>query len=114
MSIDTFEKMNINVNDIKKQSHIKFMAFNFNKISTLGKSIIKCFYKQKCYFIEFFIIDFPCNTILGLTTCNNLNLISRVNLINKDKVQSGSTVPRIVVRAAVVRRKRVRFETAIN
>jgi len=49
MSIEIFKEMNIAVSSIKKQSNVKLMAFNSNKISTLGKSTIKCFYKQKYY-----------------------------------------------------------------
>jgi len=85
MSIEIFNKMNLNLSSIVKQSNVKLMAFNSNKISTLGKSTIKCFYKQKYYLIEFFIVDFSCNTILGLETSNNLNLISRINVINNSK-----------------------------
>lgn len=40
---------------------------------------------SKYYLIEYFIVDFPCNTILGLETCNNLNLISRINVIKDAK-----------------------------
>jgi len=79
------KKMNIAASSIIKQSNVKLITFNSNKISTLGKSTIKCFYKQKYYFIEFFIVDFSCNTKLRLETCNNLNLISRINVINNDK-----------------------------
>jgi len=43
------------------------------------------FYKQKHYLIEFYIVDFSCNTILGLETCNNLKLIHRINVINNSK-----------------------------
>jgi len=43
MSIEIFNKMNLDFNSIEKQSNVKLMAFNSNKISTLGKSTIKCF-----------------------------------------------------------------------
>jgi len=85
MSIEIFNKINLDFNSIGKQSNVKLMAFNSNKISTLGKSTIKCFYKQKYYLIEFYIVDFSCNTILGLETCNNLKLIHRINVINNSK-----------------------------
>lgn len=34
--------------------------------------------------IDFYIVNFTCNTILGLKTCNELNLISRVNVTKND------------------------------
>jgi len=64
------------------------MDFNSDKIPSLGKNIIKRLYKQRCYYTAFLIVDFPCNTLLGLTICNNLNLVSLINVIiivNNDK-----------------------------
>lgn len=57
------------------------MAFNSNKISALAK----CFFKQKLYFIKFFIVDFLYIIIIRLTNSKNLKLISRINIIKSDK-----------------------------
>jgi len=61
------------------------MAFNSNKTTTLGKCMVKCLYKQKFYFIESFIVDFECNTIIRLTICKNLKLIFWINIVKSDK-----------------------------
>jgi len=47
ISIEILKKMNIAASSIIKQSNVKLLDFNSNKISTLGKSTIKCFYRQK-------------------------------------------------------------------
>jgi len=64
------------------------MTVNSDEIPSFSKNIIKCLYKQRCYSTAFLIVDFPCNTILGLTICNNHKVISLINVIydlNNDK-----------------------------
>jgi len=85
ISIENLKKINIFVNNIKKESQLKWIAVNSDEIPSFGKNIIKCLYKQRCYSTAFLIVDFPCNTILGLTICNNHKVISLINVINNLK-----------------------------
>ena len=59
-------------------------AYNKTKIPVLGKCILRVFHKGKMIPLMFVVADTDSMAILGLDTCEKLNLVKRVMLVNKE------------------------------
>lgn len=63
-------------------SPTKLMSFSGEYIPVKGKTILKCHIKEKWHNIEFMLVDLKCESIIGLPTCNYLELIQRISTVN--------------------------------
>ncbi|KAL4719987.1 hypothetical protein ACJJTC_003779 [Scirpophaga incertulas] len=62
-------------------TNINITSFTDQRVSVVGKVILKCKFKDNWYNIEFFIVDQKCSNILGLKTSEGLGLIQRLDAI---------------------------------
>ena len=61
-------------------------AYNGNKIPTSGVCRVKVTSQDKVVSAIFVVVPMDTQSILGLKTCEQLGLVKRVNLINRDKM----------------------------
>ena len=66
-----------------KDTKIKLTAYNSTKIPVLGKCILRVLHKGKMVPIMFILAETDSMAILGLDTCEKLNLVKRILLVNK-------------------------------
>jgi len=59
-------------------------AYNSTKIPVLGKCILRVLHKRKMVPILFIVTEADSMAILGLDTCEKLNLVERIMLVNKE------------------------------
>ena len=67
-----------------KETKIKLTAYNSTKIHVLGKCILRVLHKRKMVPIMFIVAETDSMAILGLDTCEQLNLVKRIMLVNKE------------------------------
>ena len=67
-----------------KDTKIKLTAYNSTKIPVLGKCILRVLHKGKMVPIMFIVTETDSMAILGLGTCEKLNLVKRTMLVNKE------------------------------
>uniref|UniRef100_H3AAN9 Uncharacterized protein n=1 Tax=Latimeria chalumnae TaxID=7897 RepID=H3AAN9_LATCH len=78
----------------------KILAYSGHKINSCGRATLACQYKEKYKLIDFEILDQNVPSVLGLSTCVELNLLKRIHTVQqlKETVLQGwprerSTVP---------------------
>ena len=64
-------------------SSLKLQSYSGNNISVIGKCNLKTKYKNNIYIINFIVVNTRSCPILGKYSCEELNLIKRVNCINE-------------------------------
>ncbi|XP_060874020.1 uncharacterized protein K02A2.6-like [Metopolophium dirhodum] len=89
MSLHNLLKLKVSeASIIKKKNTTKLMSIHSIDIPTLGTCSLRCCYKNNIEVITFFIVDFDCITVLGLASCQQLNLLQRVNVVNNNSSHS--------------------------
>ena len=73
-----------------RKSTANLMAFGGHKLATCGKATIPCLHNGKQYDIEFEVLDLDVPSILGLPTSIKLNLIKRINTVQKQNAQDSN------------------------
>ena len=78
---------------LNKKNLAKLSSYDGNKLKVKGKCIITCYWKTTKQKSEFYIVDTPSKPVLGLSTCQSLNLIKLMmtidteeNLLTKESV----------------------------
>ena len=66
-----------------RASRARLVAFGSTQLHTCGKATITCQHKGRHYAIQFEVVDQNIPSILGLETCTKLNLVQRVDAIEK-------------------------------
>ena len=66
------------------ESNVQLTAYNKTKIPVLGNCILRVLHKGKMIPLMFVIAETDSMAILGLDTCEKLNLVKRVMLVNKE------------------------------
>ena len=59
----------------------KLVTFTGEKIKTVGRALLECEFKDKFYVLEFQIVDHNVIPVLGLQTCQELNVIRKVESV---------------------------------
>ena len=79
-----FEKMKMDC----KVKPMNSVVTNYcgNEIPTKGKVTIPCFFKEKCYWIDFALVQINAVPVLSLSTCLALGLIKRLDEIKEQSV----------------------------
>ena len=67
-----------------KVTRVKLTAYSGSSIPVLGKCILRISHKKRMVPIMFIVADTNSPPILGLNTCEKLNLIKRVMVVNED------------------------------
>ena len=67
-----------------KDTKIELAAYNSTKIPVLGKCILRVLHKGKMVPIMFIVAETDSMAILGLDTCEKLNIVKRIMLVNKE------------------------------
>ena len=67
-----------------KVTRVKLTAYSGSSIPVLGKCILRISHKKRMVPIMFIVADTNSPSILGLNTCEKLNLIKRVMVVNED------------------------------
>ena len=67
-----------------KVTRAKLTAYSGSSIPVLGKCILRISHKKRMVPIMFIVADTNSPPILGLNTCEKLNLIKRVMVVNED------------------------------
>ncbi|CAI6364864.1 unnamed protein product [Macrosiphum euphorbiae] len=88
MSLHNLLKLKVSEASIIKKNTTKLMSIHSIDIPTLGTCSLRCCYKNSIEVITFFIVDFDCITVLGLASCQQLNLLQRVNVVNNNSSHS--------------------------
>ena len=66
-----------------KPSQARLTTYSGDRISVIGQSTVKCKVYSKLYAVHFIIVDVKgCDTIIGLKSSIEINLIKRVNQMN--------------------------------
>ena len=65
-----------------QRSHARLVAFGGQRLNAYGKATINCQHKGKTYPVVFEVIDQDVSNTLGLSTCEELNLVQRLDAIN--------------------------------
>ena len=79
-------------NKIVNSSVKKLVTFTGEKIRTVGKAMLECEYKDKFHVLEFQVEDHNVIPVLGLQTCQDLNMIQKVECIVDDILVWGETI----------------------
>lgn len=78
-----FDRLGYKLAHLKK-TNVKLSTYSNEYLPVLGKCNLHCKYKGKNYPIDFYIVNITSPPIIGLQTCETLNLIQRINLISND------------------------------
>ena len=71
--------------EIIVKSRSRLFAYNNEKIPIKGKVELLAEYKSKYYVINFKVVDMNVPPVLGLPTCESLNLVQRVMTVGNDQ-----------------------------
>ena len=74
----------IRSNEIIRKCKTKFFAYNKEQIAVKGKVQLLSEYKGKYYLLDFKVVDIDSQALLGLNSCNELNLVKRIMVLNKE------------------------------
>lgn len=81
--VNLLYKININPTKIVKTT-VNLCSYTQDSLPILGKVDLECHYKKNTFLITFFIVDLENSVpILGLKTCIDLDLIKRVDNVDK-------------------------------
>ena len=64
----------------------KLTAYGGNTIRPLGTCTLQCTSKHNCHDVKFYVVNADSQPILGLTDCEKLGLVKRVNTIEVDEL----------------------------
>lgn len=84
MSFKKFKELNLNKENIVP-SKTNILTFSGEKIKLIGKCEIPCMIRNKQETISFHIANLNCQTVFGLPTCVQFNLVSKIDIINSEK-----------------------------
>ena len=70
---------------LSKKNLAKPSSYDGNQLRVKGKCIITCYWKTTKQKLEFYIVDTPSKPVLGLSTCQSLNLIKLMMTIDAEE-----------------------------
>lgn len=74
------------LNVLIKPTKAKLTAYSGDSIDVIGETIIPCFHKEQKYDLQFIIAaSSQAQTILGLKSCEDMNLIQRMCMVDKEQ-----------------------------
>lgn len=85
--VSYLNQMNFNFNHIQK-TRTKLTSYTKHNIQVLGQVDLICKYKSKEVNLLFYVVNSECSPILGLKACKDLELIKRIEPINKSESNS--------------------------
>jgi hypothetical protein len=66
-----------------KPTNTRLISYSGNAIDVEGTIILRVFYRGMQYLLQFYVINYPVQAILGLKACEELKVIRRVEEISK-------------------------------
>ncbi|XP_063903271.1 uncharacterized protein K02A2.6-like [Zophobas morio] len=87
LPLDLFKSLKMPMTEIRKTS-VKLKSYTGNYLNVLGICRLKCNKNNVNYLIDFFIVSSGEQAILGLQTCEKLELIKRINFLNSNEIIS--------------------------
>ena len=87
LPLDLFKSLKMPMTEIRKTS-VKLKSYTGNYLNVLGICRLKCNKNNVNYLIDFFIVSSGEQAILGLQTCEKLELIKRINFLNSNEITS--------------------------
>lgn len=85
MSLNTFRKIGFNENILEK-TNIKLSNYCGTFLDVLGKCFVKCQVQDKVCQLEFHVISNNAPPVLGLPTCDHLNIVKRMCVIETSDI----------------------------
>lgn len=82
LSINDLRKLKISKNELIK-TDVKLTSYTKNVLPVIGKIYLNCNYKERNCMLDFFVIDSDTNSLLGLNACKKLNLVQKIDSIDK-------------------------------
>ncbi|XP_055914355.1 uncharacterized protein K02A2.6-like [Eupeodes corollae] len=86
MSIKKFEMLNLDKNLIK-ETNTNLLTFSGEKLRVKGKCKLYCLFKNNGIYLDFYILEMNCKTVIGLDTSIKLNLVKNINIVRGAKNQ---------------------------
>lgn len=79
LSYSTFQKLQATEKiEIQKSQH-KLSTFSGEVLPSVGQCKLKVNYNSNTFYVNFHIVDLPCQNIIGRSSCHDLNLVKRVH-----------------------------------
>lgn len=82
ISKDTFDKLHTRLN----KTTTRLTSYSGNKIPVIGEVTVPCKHKKKTYEVKFIVTSSKAQDVLGLKTCQEMNLIKRIEAIQKEEL----------------------------
>ena len=86
----------------------KLVTFTGEKIKMVGRAMLDCEYKDRFHVLEFQIVDHDVIPMLGLQTCQEHNMIQKIESVNsatcsssKEQVSSGLSVSNMLAEFSI-------------
>lgn len=86
LSLKTFNNLKIPQNVLKPTS-VTLKAYTGDNVNVIGVCNIKCMKDNRYHDVEFYVVNSNAESLLGLTTCTDLNLIKRVDSLDNDEAK---------------------------
>ena len=74
-----------------RKSNTRLVSYTGHKIPVMGKATLSVNLKGKFHPVEFHVIEHPATPVIGLQTCNDLNLVKRVSAVDTQRVENSSS-----------------------
>ncbi|XP_069114312.1 uncharacterized protein [Argopecten irradians] len=71
---------------VTKVTPKKLVTYTGQRIKTVGTTILTCEYKNAFHLLECQIVDHDVTPVIGLQTCKDLNLIQRIETVEKTPI----------------------------
>ena len=74
-----------------RKSNTRLVSYTGHKIPEMGKATLPVNLKGKFHPVEFHVIEHPATPVIGLQTCNDLNLVKRVSAVDTQRDENSSS-----------------------
>ena len=74
-----------------RKSNTRLVSYTGHKIPVMGKATLPVKLKGKFHPVEFHVIEHPATPVIGLQTCNDLNLVKRVSAVDTQRDENSSS-----------------------